>query len=134
MLECVQGVKCSTVHLISHISWYTHLADLLAPGNWQDLQDFKVHRQEVRECVIRLYRKVLELQMNCVLAAASTWCQIARNVVRRNDLAGLLSSLREADQCFVDVIERDLTDLARQSLLELNRDLDLADMCAAETR
>ncbi|KOS22167.1 hypothetical protein ESCO_001493 [Escovopsis weberi] len=132
MLDCVHGVKCGTVHLISRIPWYTHLSDLLAPSNWRDLHDFKVQRQEMQECIVGLYRKVLELEMNCVLAAASTWCQIARNVVRRNDLIGLLDSLREADQHFVGMVETNMTGPAKQSLLQLNRDLDLAGMCPME--
>ena len=80
------------------------------PQLWKSQDAFKARCSEMKDELLRLYRKVLELQMNVVCAAASAWNRAAKNVVDRNMLGDLVQTLTDMDAKMRDIVESELID------------------------
>ena len=121
------------VHIIGRIPWYMNLTHLLQCPTWYDADDFAARQEEFRhrrdrcrDAVLRLYRRVLEFEMNCVCATASAWNSVARHTVRWNALGELNEKIREADARARElVLEHVVETTKREKMLALERDLDV---------
>lgn len=122
-------MRAGVRHVFGRIQWYMLLSQLLLPSTWRDDAAFRraQETQQTREMLVGLYRKVLEFEMNCVCAAASSWNNAAKNVVGWAGLAALLDALREADAAVAGYVERNCDEGARAVLLGLYRDLEVAE-------
>lgn len=110
-----------------------HLAQLLLSSSWQAEQNFRQQQSNVREKLIKLYRKVLELEMNCVCATASAWNTAAKNVVGWNTLDKLVNILVELDEQVVDIIKQHCAEKTREILLPRYLDLDITSPRGSES-
>ncbi|UNI18008.1 hypothetical protein JDV02_004309 [Purpureocillium takamizusanense] len=115
---------------IGRIPWYTHLASTLLDSNqWSATpspsSSFQTQRGRVRDTAARLCRAVLELEMNCVCAAASAWNPAAKNVVGWAGLAELARRIQDLDARARRVVDRNLGEQARARLRALDVDLCL---------
>ncbi|CAI6101226.1 hypothetical protein V2G26_000279 [Clonostachys chloroleuca] len=121
------------VHVIGRIHWYMHLTYLLQCPSWHDAEDLAARQDELaarrtraRDEVLRLYRRVLEFEMNCVCASASAWNSAARHMVRWNSLDKLNESIVEADGKVRRLVEELVVEGAmRTRMLAWEADLDL---------
>ncbi|KND92548.1 hypothetical protein TOPH_02895 [Tolypocladium ophioglossoides CBS 100239] len=106
-------IRAGLVHVVGRIPWYMHLAQLPSSEPQQ------------RETLVRLYRWVLEFEMNCVCATASAWNAAAKNVVGWAGLCKLTQTIREADDKVAAIVRRQgAVDMG--NWLQLNADLDLS--------
>ncbi|KAK5996467.1 hypothetical protein PT974_01801 [Cladobotryum mycophilum] len=128
ILDRVEDIRSGIIHIIGRIPWYTHLSELMISSNWKDDRDFRRQQPHTREYIVTLYRKVLEFQMNCVCAAASTWNHAARNVVGWKDMGSLVESIRDADRQIIEEMERFAKESTKETLLGYSKDLDLQTM------
>lgn len=111
------------VHVIGRISWYMYLVNLLLPASRQKSQD---RRDLARDEIVRLYRRVLELEMNCVCAAASAWNQVARHAVRWSTIGQLVDQVCEGDTRLRELVNDIITEEApRHEFLLRDADLDI---------
>lgn len=121
------------VHIIGRIPWYMNLTHLLRCPLWHDADDFERRQEEFRasrdrcrDAVLRLYRRVLEFEMNCVCATASAWNSVARHTVRWNGLAELNEQILEADRVARELVMEHVVETTRQArMLSLDVDLDV---------
>lgn len=107
-------IRAGLVHVVGRIPWYMHLAQLPAGEPQQ------------RETLVRLYRRVLEFEMNCVCATASAWNAAARHVVGWAGLAKLTQRILEADDVVAAMVARHAAVELGGRLLELDTDLDMS--------
>lgn len=118
------------VHIIGRIPWYMHLTHLLQCPSWIDADDFdarqhefQYRRQRARDAVLRVYRRVLEFEMNCVCATASAWNSVAKHTVRWQSLGKLVDSILECDDNLRELIKEYVVEGTRRQQM-LARDLD----------
>ncbi|KAG8423358.1 hypothetical protein J3458_000260 [Metarhizium acridum] len=114
------------VHVVGRTSWYMHLAQLLLANSWGAEHQYREQRHALRERLVKLYQKVLELEMNCVCATASAWNTAAKNVVGWNTLDKLVNNLLHMDAQVVEIIEKHCAERIRETLLQENQDLDMS--------
>lgn len=133
---CQDATRCGIIHVTGRIPWYMYLSQLLLRESWQDHKLPASHAQQTRDSVLRLYRRVLEFEMNCVCAAASVWNKPAKNVVDWNSLPGLISAIEDAEATVKADVELHATEAVQKWLLRCDRDLELSDeidqQCVAE--
>lgn len=121
------------LHIIGRIPWYMHLPILLKAAARHDADDLALRQNSANEqrctkAVLLLYRRVLELEMNCVLASASAWNSVARHTVRWNSLESLNEDVRQADEAVKKLVEEEVGDGPRERLLAWEQDLDISEM------
>jgi hypothetical protein len=102
-----------------------HLGQLLLGSSWEADNRFREQQAAVREKLVKLYRKVLELEMNCVCATASTWNAGAKNVVGWNTMDKLVTTLLDLDAQVVQLVQQHCTAQSRDSMLERYKDVDM---------
>ncbi|KAK9440551.1 hypothetical protein VB005_05183 [Metarhizium brunneum] len=120
------------VHVVGRISWYMHLAELLRANSWGAEHQFREQQYAVRERLVNLYQKVLELEMNCVCATASAWNTAAKNVVGWNTLDKVVKDLLDMDAQVVEIVEKHCAERTRETLLQEYLDLDMSWTTGAE--
>lgn len=103
-----------------------HVAQLVDARCWKDDERFRKTLQNTRDTLIKLYRKVLEFEMNCVCATASAWNAAARNVVGWNTIDQLMDSIKELDEQTIETIKLDCSEKVRDALLGQYQDVDPA--------
>ncbi|KAH7323042.1 hypothetical protein B0I35DRAFT_192482 [Stachybotrys elegans] len=119
-------MRAGVRYVAGRIQWYMYLSQLLMPETWRSGSSFRAQQEmgQTRELVEKLYRKVLEFEMNCVCASAISWNNAAKNVVGWQSLGALLEAIREADAELARYIDAYCTESARARLLPLNKDFD----------
>lgn len=130
------------VHIIGRIPWYMHLTHLLQCPSWFDADDFdarqhefQYRRERAKDIVIRVYRRVLEFEMNCVCATASAWNSVAKHTVRWQSLDKLVDSIFECDERLRELINEYVVEgTRRQQMLARDLDLDLGALEKAWSR
>ncbi|KEY66771.1 hypothetical protein S7711_07552 [Stachybotrys chartarum IBT 7711] len=128
----VADMRAGVRHVFGRIQWYMLLSRLLLPSAWRDDAAFRraQETQQTREMLVGLYRKVLEFEMNCVCAAASSWNNAAKNVVGWAGLAALVDALRDADAEVEGYVARNCDEGTKAVLLGRCRDLEAAEGAA----
>ena len=126
------GMRSGILHITGRILWYTHLTRLLQAPGWADEAQFRAAHAQTRDSIAKLYRKVLELEMVCVCAAASAWNLAAKNVVDWQGLGALTGAIDELDEELRGVVDRCAVGVLRAALLADFHDLDVGDAGAAE--
>ncbi|PTB38502.1 hypothetical protein M441DRAFT_70877 [Trichoderma asperellum CBS 433.97] len=121
----IEDMKRGAVHVIGRIPWYMHLSELLLASGWKSDADFNREQDGVRERLLKLYRKVLEFEMNCVCAAASTWNNAAKNVVGWHALGSLVRDIETLDDEIAALINNYIARGVAESILRYNSDLKL---------
>ncbi|KAG6163608.1 hypothetical protein E4U27_002427 [Claviceps purpurea] len=111
-------------YVVGRIPWYMHVAQLLDARCWKDDERFRKTLQNTRDTLIKLYRKVLEFEMNCVCATASAWNAAARNVVGWNTIDQLMDSIKELDEQTIETIKLHCSEKVRDALLGQYGDVD----------
>lgn len=119
------------VHIVGRIPWYMHLTHLLQCPSWVDADDFEARQHEfqmrrdgAKDAVLRLYRRVLEFEMNCVCAAASAWNSVAKHTVRWQTLGKLIDEVFEADERARQLVNDYVVESSRRTKM-LARDVDM---------
>lgn len=107
------------------MTWYMQLSLLLLGDNWQDLQLFTEKQETIRNTVVDLYARVLEFEMNCLCASASSWNNAAKHVVAWQGLPELVRELQQANEEVVKLVEENAAEKIRGELLARNRSLEL---------
>ncbi|EHK44646.1 hypothetical protein TRIATDRAFT_6711, partial [Trichoderma atroviride IMI 206040] len=102
----IDGMKRGALHVIGRIPWYMHLSELMLASGWKSDADFNREQNGVKERLVKLYRKVLEFEMNCVCAAASTWNNAAKNVVGWHALGSLVRDIETLDDELAELINK----------------------------
>jgi hypothetical protein len=121
----IDGMKRGALHVIGRVPWYMHLSELMLASGWKSDAEFYREQDGVRERLLKLYRKVLEFEMNCVCAAASTWNNAAKNVVGWNAMASLVDDIETLDAEFAELIKKYIARGVAESILRYNSDLEL---------
>ena len=104
-----------------------HLAQLPLGGSWEAYHQLQDEQRNIREKLVKLYRKVLELVMNCVCATASSWNAAAKNVVKWNTLDNLINTICDLDEQVAQIVRQNCHARAKEALLERFKDLDLSE-------
>ncbi|KAK0386767.1 hypothetical protein NLU13_6603 [Sarocladium strictum] len=112
--ECI---KDGLLHVTGRLSWYMHLSLLLLGDNWRDLQLFTERKDQVRSAILDLYARLLEFEMNCICASASSWNNAAKHVVPWQGLPELVRELQEADARMAQLVDETAADKVRGDLL-----------------
>lgn len=127
-------MKRGAFHVLGRIPWYMHLSELLLGSAWKNDDDFHRQRDRTRERLLILYRKVLEFEMNCVCAAASSWNNAAKNVVGWHGLGTLVREIEDLDAEIANLIATYIARGVAETITRHNDDLKLdptgADECA----
>ncbi|PHH82994.1 hypothetical protein CDD83_3094 [Cordyceps sp. RAO-2017] len=113
------------IHVIGRIPWYMHLPQLFSAKSWADERVFGERQDQTRYALVDLYRAVLELEMNCVCAAASSWNPAAKNVVNWDDLGAVVRSIIQADDDMANLVQQYCTPEAQDQLLRLDTDFNM---------
>ncbi|KAM0454791.1 hypothetical protein ACHAPV_008164 [Trichoderma viride] len=121
----IDGMKRGAVHVIGRIPWYMHLSELMLASGWKSDADFNREQNGVKERLLKLYRKVLEFEMNCVCAAASTWNNAAKNVVGWHAMGSLVRDIETLDEELAELINKYVAKGVAGSILKYNSDLEL---------
>lgn len=116
------------LHIAGRIHWYMELVRLLQRPMWDKNADYSSRGYKTRDAVLRLYRKILEYEMNCVCATASAWNTVAKHVVRWNTMGKLIEEIIEADEAVYGFVTTCLAEDQQKQLLQLNADLDLEEL------
>ena len=116
------------LHIAGRIHWYMDLVRLLQRPLWDKNADYSTRGYKARDAILRLYRKILEYEMNCVCATASAWNTVAKHVVRWNSMGKLIEEIVEADEVIREFVKTCLVEEQRDRLLQLNADLDLEEL------
>lgn len=131
----IDDMKRGAVHVIGRIPWYMHLSELMLASGWKSDADFNREQVGVRERLQKLYRKVLEFEMNCVCAAASAWNNAAKNVVGWHALGSLVRDIETLDDELAELINKYIAKGVAESILRYNTDLKLDPMeCPGSAR
>jgi hypothetical protein len=127
-----QNIRGGVLRVTGRISWYMFLTQLLLPESWRHDTDFRAHAPQARDLILAQYRRVLEYEMNCVCATATSWNMAAKNVVGPQALGKLDAAIREADAEIARFVERYCTEGVAERLLALDKDLEVpADVLSA---
>lgn len=113
-----QDIAQGFLYLTTNIPRFTTLPRILQRSAWQDERDYLRLREQTREALVVLYRRILECEMNCVCAAASSWNRAARNVVDWQGWRAMADKMREADEELARDIERYATEETHKSLTQ----------------
>lgn len=125
-------------HVAGRISWYMFLSQFTLYDSWcRPSEDFALNKERIRDEISRLYRKILEFEMNCICGAASEWNKLAKNVVDWQGIGGLVEAIHEAEAKVRDSVDRFATEPIQRWLENCDRDMGLpgvekGDMEAAE--
>jgi hypothetical protein len=121
----IEEMKRGALHVLGRIPWYMHLSEILLASAWKNDFDFNAQRDRTRDRLLQLYRKVLEFEMNCVCAAASSWNIAAKNIVGWHGLGAIVREIEEMDNemtaLMVTYIDRGVAD----KILRYNKQLEL---------
>lgn len=130
------------LHVVGRIPWYMHLTHLLQCPSWVDADDFEARHKEfayrrdkAKDAVLRLYKRVLEFEMNCVCATASAWNQVAKHAVRWQTIGQLIDDICEADEKARGLIDELVVEGSRrQKMLSRDVDLDVEELARERSR
>ncbi|KAG9255553.1 uncharacterized protein F5Z01DRAFT_547462 [Emericellopsis atlantica] len=119
------------VHVIGRIPWYMHLTHLMQCPSWVDAGDFEarqhefaVRRDRSRDAITKVYRRVLEFEMNCVCAAASAWNSVAKHAVRWKTIDKMVDGIYESDEAARELVNELVVEGPRRQKMA-TRDVDL---------
>lgn len=101
------------------------LSWLLLQDSWKNSHEFILHQADAHDHIVRLYRRVLEFEMTCICASASTWNAAAKSVVNWSGLNAMVQRLTAADAEMTNYIAQYATTDGQQSRFKCNDDLDL---------
>ncbi|KAF7555210.1 hypothetical protein G7046_g6611 [Stylonectria norvegica] len=90
-------IKAALLYLMSDISRFMAFSQLLLQQTWKTEEDYRDLAARTRQALLDLYRKILELEMNCVCAAASSWNMAAKNVVDWKGWDQMVQAIRDSD-------------------------------------
>ncbi|KAL7785935.1 hypothetical protein V8C37DRAFT_405627 [Trichoderma ceciliae] len=121
----IEDMKRGALHVLGRIPWYMHLSELMLASGWKNDDDFNSQRDRTRERLLKLYRKVLEFEMNCVCAAASSWNNAAKNVVGWHGLGALVREIEQLDVEITNLVVRYIARGVAENILRHNGDLQL---------
>ncbi|KAL6889134.1 hypothetical protein GGI43DRAFT_416551 [Trichoderma evansii] len=121
----IDDMKRGALHVIGRIPWYMALSEVMLASGWKSDADYNREKDGVRERLLKLYRKVLEFEMNCVCAAASTWNNAAKNVVQWHALGSLVRDIETLDNELAELINTYIARGVAESILRHNSDLKL---------
>lgn len=123
------------IHVIGRISWYMRLVHMLlsmprfgagSQGGDPSKREAERRYEGARDSTVRLYRRVLEFEMNCICATASAWNQVAKNAVRWSTIGELVDTICQDDEQLVALVNDAMSQMPqRQQLLERDTDLDV---------
>ena len=113
------------LHVAGRVPWYMWLSQILLPDSWSDASSFHQNRMQVRDTLVDLYRKVLEFEMNCICASASSWNHVAKNVVGWKGLPDLVEQIEATDRQMVGYVEQFGTIFMKKGLLVKDRDMEM---------
>jgi hypothetical protein len=102
------------------------LSQLLLPESWRDDKDFRANQEKAHDMVLSLYRRVLEFEMNCVCATATSWNMAAKNVVDWQGLVNMDRGIRQENEELGNFIQEHCTESVATRLLALDRDLEVS--------
>ncbi|CAM1505766.1 Fc.00g114030.m01.CDS01 [Cosmosporella sp. VM-42] len=109
-----QDMKDGLIYLTNNISRFTALSRTLLQENWETADTVMNLRDHTRHTLLNLYRKILEFEMNCICAGASSWNIAAKNVVDWNGWSSMAAAVRDADEQLERDIEKYGTKDARE--------------------
>ncbi|UKZ82986.1 hypothetical protein TrVFT333_010787 [Trichoderma virens FT-333] len=121
----IEDMRRGAIHVLGRIPWYMHLSELILASAWKSDADFYIQRDRTREKLLKLYRKVLEFEMNCVCAAASSWNNAAKNVVGWHKLGAMVREIEELDTEISNLITNYIDRGVADSIRRYNEDLKL---------
>ncbi|TFB02694.1 hypothetical protein CCMA1212_005552 [Trichoderma ghanense] len=121
----IEEMKRGALHVLGRIPWYMHLSEILLASAWKNDLDFNAQRDRVRDRLLQLYRKVLEFEMNCVCAAASSWNIAAKNIVGWHGLGAIVREIEELDNEMTALMVKYIDRGVAQNILRLNENLKL---------
>ncbi|KAM6480724.1 hypothetical protein HDV62DRAFT_102733 [Trichoderma sp. SZMC 28011] len=121
----IEDMKRGALHVLGRIPWYMHLSELIMASAWKSDADFLEQRDRTRERLLKLYRKVLEFEMNCVCAAASSWNNAAKNVVGWHKLGAMVREIEELDVEIGNLIVTYIDRRVAETIRRYNEDLKL---------
>ncbi|PHH80396.1 hypothetical protein CDD82_1762 [Ophiocordyceps australis] len=111
-------MRSALVHVVARIPWYMALAHVASPSSWSLKAEYLRHHEEMHAELLRLYRAVLELEMNCVCAAASIWNMAAKNVIGWESLPDLLDGICRADARVMALVHQYCTPSVQRQLAD----------------
>lgn len=129
LVETIMSKECikdGILHTTGRLSWYMHLSLLLLGDNWQDLNVFMEKHENTRTALVDLYARLLEFEMNCICASASSWNNAAKHVVAWQGFPDLVKELEEADAEMYRFVEEHAAEKIKADLLSRNRTMELA--------
>ncbi len=115
-------LRVGILHVLGRAAWYMSLTRMLFPGSWDDVENFRLKRQELYETIVRQYRRILEFEMNCVCASASGWNPAAKNVVSWHGLADMVAVIQDSDAALFEIVQ---AASSKQNLEQHYKDLEL---------
>ncbi|KAL7941385.1 hypothetical protein V8C42DRAFT_335020 [Trichoderma barbatum] len=121
----IEDMKHGALHVLGRIPWYMHLSELILASAWRSDSDFYSQRDQTRQRLLKLYRKVLEFEMNCVCAAASSWNHAAKNVVGWHKLGAMVREIEELDAEMTNILANYIDKRVAENILKYSVDLSL---------
>ncbi|KAM0254678.1 hypothetical protein ACHAQJ_006528 [Trichoderma viride] len=121
----IEDMRRGAFHVLGRIPWYMHLSEVMLASGWKNDSDFYSQRDRTRDLLLKLYRKVLEFEMNCVCAAASSWNNAAKNVVGWHGLGTLVREIETLDAEIAKLIKTYIARGVAETILRHNGDLKL---------
>lgn len=118
-------MKRGALHVLGRIPWYMHLSEILLASAWKNDLDFNAQRDRTRDRLLQLYRKVLEFEMNCVCAAASSWNIAAKNIVGWHGLGAIVREIEELDNEMTALMVTHIDKGVAENIMRYNQDLRL---------
>ncbi|KAL6853203.1 hypothetical protein J3F83DRAFT_513592 [Trichoderma novae-zelandiae] len=121
----IEDMKRGALHVLGRIPWYMHLSEIMLASAWKTDADFNAQRDRARDRLLQLYRKVLEFEMNCVCAAASSWNIAAKNIVGWHGLGAIVREIEELDGEMMALMVTHIDRGVAETILRHNEDLKL---------
>ena len=137
MLQAIvrrEALRAPLIHVVGRLSFYMDLAGLLTPTAWADYRLYCELLNLVRDLLVRLYRMLLELEMNCVCATASTWNMAAKHAVAWKELPGLTQTIRDLDAKVVAIVGDHGVPVFRNAAMAKYADLEVSWRSSEEAR
>ena len=108
-----------------------HLTHLMQCPSWVDAGDFEARQHEFatrrdrsRDAITKVYRGVLEFEMNCVCAAASAWNSVAKHAVQWKTIDKMVDGIFESDETARELVNELVVEGPRRQKMA-TRDVDL---------
>lgn len=119
----IEDMRRGALHVLGRIPWYMHLSEVMLNSAWKSDSDFYSQRDGTRDRLLKLYRKVLEFEMNCVCAAASSWNNAAKNVVGWHGLGAIVREIEGLDAEMTKLVVNYIARGIAENIMRHNEDL-----------